>query len=110
MACVRLHGLLPAPPPGAVPTHEPAWLCGVGVKTLQAIHSGQRQPKGSLINLKVRAPNEPIRLGKRSTMGESPSRTATVNRKLTWWLALALLSMMLMSLRRNTSAGKLWPC
>eukprot|EP00971_Amphidinium_carterae_P121927 2414235-Amphidinium_carterae.3 len=27
-ACVRLHWLLPAPPPGAVPTHKPALVVG----------------------------------------------------------------------------------
>eukprot|EP00971_Amphidinium_carterae_P235767 4678991-Amphidinium_carterae.1 len=33
-ACVRLHGLLPAPPPGAVPTHEPALVVRHGVHTV----------------------------------------------------------------------------
>eukprot|EP00971_Amphidinium_carterae_P008401 165722-Amphidinium_carterae.2 len=38
---VRLHGLLLAPPPGAVPTHEPALVMRLGVHTVWTDGSGR---------------------------------------------------------------------
>eukprot|EP00971_Amphidinium_carterae_P001818 36575-Amphidinium_carterae.2 len=40
-ACVRLHGLLPAPPPDALPTHEPALVMKAGVRTVWTDGSGR---------------------------------------------------------------------
>eukprot|EP00971_Amphidinium_carterae_P274877 5454101-Amphidinium_carterae.1 len=42
-ACVRLHGLrlLPAPPPGVIPAHEPALLMKAGVHTVWTDGSGR---------------------------------------------------------------------
>eukprot|EP00971_Amphidinium_carterae_P304428 6049981-Amphidinium_carterae.1 len=40
-ACVRLHGLLPAPPPGALPAHEPALVMKAGVHTVWTDGSGR---------------------------------------------------------------------
>eukprot|EP00971_Amphidinium_carterae_P195769 3884800-Amphidinium_carterae.2 len=39
--CVRLHGLLPAPPAGAVPTHEPASVMRRGMHTVWTDGSGR---------------------------------------------------------------------
>eukprot|EP00971_Amphidinium_carterae_P109692 2172721-Amphidinium_carterae.1 len=44
-ACVRLHGLLPAPPPGALLAHEPALVMKVGVHWRdRRIGQTQQQP------------------------------------------------------------------
>eukprot|EP00971_Amphidinium_carterae_P340640 6479084-Amphidinium_carterae.1 len=40
-ACVRLHGLLPAPPPGALPAHEPPLVMRAGVHTVWTDGSGR---------------------------------------------------------------------
>eukprot|EP00971_Amphidinium_carterae_P291698 5790862-Amphidinium_carterae.1 len=40
-ACVRLHGLLPAPGPGLLPAHEPALLPKAGVTTVWTDGSGK---------------------------------------------------------------------
>eukprot|EP00971_Amphidinium_carterae_P123071 2436713-Amphidinium_carterae.2 len=40
-ACVRLHGLLPAPPPGALPAHEPALVMRAGLHTVWTDGSGR---------------------------------------------------------------------
>eukprot|EP00971_Amphidinium_carterae_P276863 5494601-Amphidinium_carterae.2 len=40
-ACVRLHGLLPAPPRGAFPGHEPPLVMRAGVHTVWTDGSGR---------------------------------------------------------------------